>query len=68
MDKAADPNDLVTVLSQLEGMGRGIGRGHPAAEDDVGTTATAGRTGFFRKMLRSLRLRFWADSSAPHKS
>ena len=68
MDKAADPYDLVTVLSQLEGMGREIGRGHPAADDDVGVTATAGRTGLFRKMLSSLRLRFWADGSAPHKS
>jgi hypothetical protein len=50
-------------------MGREIGRAHPAADDDAGATATAGRTGLFRKMLRSLRsLRFWADGSALHKS
>ena len=69
MDKAEDPYELVTVLSQLEGIGREIGRGSPVADDDVGVTSTAGRSGLFRKMLRSLRsLRFWADSSAPHKS
>ena len=68
MDNAAEPYDLITVLSRLEGIGREIGRGQPA-DDDLGVAATAGRTGLFRKMLRWLRSRrFWADGSAPHKS
>jgi len=69
MDNAEEPYDLITVLSRLEGIGREIGRGHPGGNDDLGVTATAGRTGLFRKMLRWLRSRpFWADSSAPNKS
>jgi hypothetical protein len=69
MDNAAEPYDLVTVLLRLEGIGREIGRGHPIADDDSDVTVTAGRTGLFRRMLRSLRSRrFWADGSASHKS
>jgi hypothetical protein len=67
MDKTADPYDLVTVLSRLEGIRREMG--HPVGDDDLGVTTTAGRTGLFRRMLRTLQSwRFWADGSAPHKS
>ena len=67
MDNAADPYDLITVLSRLE-VGRETGRGHPVRDDDLGATAT-GRIGLFRKMLRSLRSRrFWTDGSASHKA
>jgi hypothetical protein len=68
MDNAADPYDLITVLSRLEGIGREFGQGHSVGDDDLGVTATAGRTGLFRRMLRLLRSRrFGADGSAPHK-
>jgi hypothetical protein len=67
----AEAYDFVTVLlglKSLEGMGREIGLGHSI--DDLGVPTTdAGRTGLFRKMLRSLRsVRSWADRSAPHKN
>jgi hypothetical protein len=52
----AEPYDLVTVLSSLqgfEGMGRTIGLAHSI--DDLHLAATdVGRPGLFRKMLASL--------------
>ena len=69
MDNAKEPYDLITVLSRLDGIEHEIGWGHPVGDDELGATATAGRTGLFRKMLRSLRSRrFWTDGSASHKS
>ena len=69
MDNAEEPYELITVLSRLEGIGREIGQGHSVGDDDLGVTATAGRTGLFRRMLRLLRWRrFGADGSALHKS
>jgi hypothetical protein len=77
MNDNAEQYDFMTVLLRLEkgfqAITSELARDHAiddhSKQDQEVVATDAGRTGLFRKMLKSLRSwRSWSDSSAPHKS